>query len=649
MNNFFYTKMRKLRYVCAGLIVQSFFCLLYAQVHMSSHPHSGALTAAVQMPQSSRDSDNHFLPVFTAGEDGFIIKWTDIESGEHFQFSDNQIKLMAVHPNGKEIAIYETDGFALNRLSVWDWHSQKRKFAKRLNAPPASLNYSAKGNYVLVGMSNMDGILCFNAQNGELVQHKIKEQAAAVGFALTSPSENTCIMYSALGSLIYTDLRSGKQKARFSIEQNLHQNCLFYNNILFAGVKNGSIYVFRSDTGEKAAFVPEKKALLCTSVSDTNLYYLDISGKNLYLKMLEVENGYIKQSPQIVKTFFLPQKEVPVLAIKNGNNIYIGTKNGQLYTLSAEADSQITQAMQISKRIYDKICDIARKENFFYFLTEKMLFKASYEEGTVYSLFSGINQTNMEPYRDNLILWSKNTKKSVQLVSEGKPAKTLFTPAQPLQVLHVYYDKLVMIEGNTKVKIYDLQTGTMTQPYNGTGIQDVLLYTPEQLYAAKSSAAHPKTPLIQIDPSTKETTALMDGIDIMFSLSQDDSKKGPVYGVSLTAASSAGKTEIFAFFPETKQYKTIFKWADEDNNAFTWVKNGTLFTNIGKTQIHAYNIAENKDTLLERTASLPVKITGTDSVLAVLNKDGSISWYDADTKQLYKNWYITVDGEWLEF
>lgn len=53
--------------------------------------------------------------------------------------------------------------------------------------------------------------------------------------------------------------------------------------------------------------------------------------------------------------------------------------------------------------------------------------------------------------------------------------------------------------------------------------------------------------------------------------------------------------------------------------------------------------------LLERTASLPQKITGTDSVLAVLNKDGSISWYDGKTKALIKNWYITLAGEWLEY
>ena len=155
---------------------------------------------------------------------------------------------MAVHPNGEDIAVYETDGFSLNRLSVWNWPSQSRKFVKRLNAAPSSLSYSAKGKYLLVGMSNMDGLICLDPQSGSVLTNKIKENRSSISFAATSPSENTCIMYSPLGSLIYTDLRSGTQKAQFSVEQNLSQSCMFYNNVLFAGVKSGGIYVFQSDT-----------------------------------------------------------------------------------------------------------------------------------------------------------------------------------------------------------------------------------------------------------------------------------------------------------------------------------------------------------------------------------------------------------------
>jgi len=650
MNKFFNVFFK--RYAFALIVFQSMCFAAFMQVHVSSQPHKGSVTAACPafLAQGAAQEQTAF-PLYTAGDDGFVIKWTANGSGEHFQFSDNQIKLMAVHPNGEDIAVFETDGFSLNRLSVWNWPSQSRKFVKRLNAAPSSLSYSARGKYLLVGMSNMDGLICIDPQSGSVLTNKIKENRSSVWFAATSPSENTCIMYSPLGSLIYTDLRSGAQKAQFSVEQNLSQSCLFYNNVLFAGVKSGGIYVFQSDTGKRSAFIPEKKVLLCTAASDSNLYYLDISGRNAVLKMLETDNGRLKTTPLIVKTLSLPIKETPVLAFKTGSTLYIGTKSGQLYTAAAGADSRIAAAEAVSESVYDTVYDIAEQNGFFYFLTGKTAYKASYEESTVYSLFANPNQTNMEPYNGDLVLWSKNTRKNVQLVSENGTAKILFTPAQPLQALHARLDKLAAVEGNTRVKLYDLQTGNTTQPYTGTGIQDVLLYTNDRLYAAKSAAGNPKSALIQINPSTRETAAAIQSeADISFSLSQDSAEDGRFYGVALSSSQEGGsRTEIFAFFPETKQYSPVFKWADEDNSAFTWVKNGMLFTNVGKTQIHAYNITSRKDMLLERTASLPQKITGTDSVLAVLNKDGSISWYDGETKALIKNWYITLAGEWLEY
>ena len=55
----------------------------FAQVHISSQPHTAAITSAV-----SDGRQTGFSALYTAAEDGFIIKWTDTEQGEHFQISD---------------------------------------------------------------------------------------------------------------------------------------------------------------------------------------------------------------------------------------------------------------------------------------------------------------------------------------------------------------------------------------------------------------------------------------------------------------------------------------------------------------------------------------------------------------------------------
>ena len=88
---------------------------LSAQSHISTQSHQAQVTQVA--PLSVRGTDGSY---YTASDDGFVIKWTFDGQGEHYQFSDVSIKLLAVSPSGDEIAIYETDGGSINRITVWD-------------------------------------------------------------------------------------------------------------------------------------------------------------------------------------------------------------------------------------------------------------------------------------------------------------------------------------------------------------------------------------------------------------------------------------------------------------------------------------------------------------------------------------------------
>ena len=46
---------------------------------------------------------------------------------------------------------------------------------------------------------------------------------------------------------------------------------------------------------------------------------------------------------------------------------------------------------------------------------------------------------------------------------------------------------------------------------------------------------------------------------------------------------------------------------------------------------------------------MSAKLEGNSNLMVVLNEDGSISWYNAKTNSLYANWYVTVDGTWIEY
>ena len=96
---------KKLAFIFISLILT---ISLRAQAHLSTQAHQ----AAVNKVAVTRDGS-----IFSAGKDGFLIRWTKDGMGEHYQITELDIPLIAVHPNGSDIAVYETDGFTIHRVS----------------------------------------------------------------------------------------------------------------------------------------------------------------------------------------------------------------------------------------------------------------------------------------------------------------------------------------------------------------------------------------------------------------------------------------------------------------------------------------------------------------------------------------------------
>ena len=141
---------------------------MWAQSHISTQSHQAQVNKII--PAVTTGYEGSF---FSAGEDGFVVKWSDDNQGEHYQFSDVGIKLIALAPNGNDIAIYETDGGSVNKVSVWDWRTFTRKYQKKFSDSITSLSFSAKGTYLIIGTATVDGAV-FVKTNTWSVVDKIK-------------------------------------------------------------------------------------------------------------------------------------------------------------------------------------------------------------------------------------------------------------------------------------------------------------------------------------------------------------------------------------------------------------------------------------------------------------------------------------------
>ena len=628
------------------LLFISFSLYSQSQSHISTQSHQAEVTQIT--PVSVRGTDGSY---YTASDDGFVIKWTFDGQGEHYQFSDVSIKLLAVAPGGNEIAIYETDGGSINRITVWDWKTLSRKFIKKFSDSITSLAYSSNGTYLIAGTATVDGAVFIKTTGWQIVD-KIKENTGIVSYINTSKTEKTCVFYSPSGNLSFYDFITGKLKQKMQIVKGLTQTVMYNENRYFAGVRDNTIYVTAS--GKTIASIPANNPIIISTEADYNLFYLENDGRSNYeIKMLESKEGNLVSNPRLVKSMKGPRGSAIITsAVKDATNIYFGGKNGAVYQTEAEATINTTNLTELTENTYSKIYDMAPSESDFYFLTTNAIFSSSYDTGVITKLASTSGESNIISYKDNsVILWSFSEKTPVKLIDLDKKTTTvLFTPKNSVQKVRLCSvedkDYLIEIESNSIVNLFDIQSGKLSEIYSGTGIQDAVYMNNKLVYIAKSAATNPQTPLLSVNPDTMETVPLNIKGNVTYALSTDGKT---IYGLNIISDDTGKNTYVFSFNVYTKKMTNILRFTEEDPEAFTYLSGNTLFTNIGRNKVYCYNLSTKKRFAYNRSASIPKTICTNSKRAVILNSNGSISWCGTNDSKLLADWYLTKDEQWYEF
>ena len=442
-------------------------------------------------------------------------------------------------------------------------------------------------------------------------------------------------MYSPAGNISYYYLTNGNLRAKFNTVQGLTSPVLFNKNLYLAGIKDNTIYIIQTLSGKTVASFPALSPILLCSKTDTDLYYIEYNGRNYLLKTVKTIDNNSVQNPMLVKTFNGPRNTSGLLSCgtKIGNVIALGAIDGSIYRIDSDPDTQILSLYSLTDQMYDKIYDMAPTGSDFYFLTRNAIFKSSYDSGIVDRILKNPGQTNIIAYGDNVLLWSKDTRTPVQLADISSGAiRTVFTPKNTIQML------MAVI------------TGIGKKLYEGAGLQDAILYNDTDLYVAKSSATKPNSALLYVNTVTMETVPIRITGNVAYSLCYDYTKgNSPIYGIILSSDGNQKTTSLFSFQPSTRISSAILKLSDEDPAAFAMLDYPLIYTNIGKNQIRSFNLTTLTSFLYKRSASLPLKVTRSTNRLVVLNRDGSISWYNPNLSSVLSDWYLTTDGQWFEF
>ena len=82
--------MKKLSFIYFIVVFIFTTNFLFAESHISTQSHQSQITSVRAVPYKSGGEFSYF----TAGDDGFLIKWNENNEGEHYQISDVGIKMI---------------------------------------------------------------------------------------------------------------------------------------------------------------------------------------------------------------------------------------------------------------------------------------------------------------------------------------------------------------------------------------------------------------------------------------------------------------------------------------------------------------------------------------------------------------------------
>lgn len=638
--------MKKL--VLSFLSVVVFTSVCFSQIHTTKQSHQSLITAIEK--STNKSADNTF---FTASEDGFLINWKADGYGEHYQVSNLWIKNIACSPNGTDVAVYETDGASINIVTVWNWKKLTKKFQKKYNDTITSLAYSAKGTYLIVGTSSIEGAEFLKTSNYS-VEAKLKEQTNIVNYIWTSDTEKTVAFYSTSGNFSIFNLQTGELKTKYSIYQGLSQTTMYGSN-LFTGVRDNNIYIFNVNKKKLISSLSSKSPLILSTNEDDALYYLEKESNGKYiLYKNEISDTNVMAASFIVETIQLPKNASQITSAKKlNNNIILAAQDGTVYNFPLEYLQDTKEILPLSENTYKQVSDIkaGTNENEFLFLAENEIFKTNYKTGTIEKVIDTQKQKNFLLYKNNVILWTNDTMNNVIMIDlETKKKSTLFTPGYHVQNIKLCSDGtkdyLVEIETKGIVNLYDFETKKYREIYTGTGIQDAVIAGNGYLYIAKTSSTYPYTPLLKVNLNTFETAPTKFDGSIAYALTMSGDNAS-IYGIMFNSDENDKHTYVFNYNPVTDTSKNILMFDEEDGEAFTYVKDSFLFTNIGQSTIFRYDVKKNKKTLFKRSASIPTNVVQNGNYILILNSNGSVTWADNKKKKLITDCYLTQENNWV--
>jgi WD40 repeat protein len=583
---------------------------------------------------------------FSSGIDGFLVLHRQSGETESWQISDLPVRKISVHPDGNLVAAYESDGFSVYRVSVWNWKEKKRLYAKRFHDSIMSLSWSAKGTYLFAGNTSLEGITVFETKSGN-VKNVFKKTPGIVSLTLTGASESSMMTFGPSGTILYTDVASGATKANYVASADIQNPAAINNNLKITGVGNNAVVLIDAMSGKTESSYPVAgRVVMASGISDKTPVWFESSANDAWkLRIGDAASA----------DFVLPDGSAIVSALGLNDRLVVGTTAGTVFMcgrISSKGETVSFTRSDVNTHL--PIDDIATDGTRAFLLANGSVYISSGPGKAPVFAFTGVNADRIELYNDTLLCWSSRSPAPLmQLSFDGETKTVLYQPKNEIGHLVSSGSAISFIDGKSQAVTITAATDAANPfIYTGAGLQDTIPVSADKILVSKSATPRNPYPLILINTATGETVPLQIKADLCFGLSYSgsDAKKLNAF---IVHAGSTPSTEIISLtidteIPAASVAQTEATYPDEDLRATLAVSGNTVVTNLGKASLTAIDLVTKKQTILERGYALPVKTSFMDQFIVSLNIDGSLTWFGAKNRERIGDAVMTTTGYWIE-
>lgn len=562
--------------------------------------------------------------IFFAGNDGFVSSFEYPSFvADTWQVSALAIKAIAAHPKEPLIAIYETNEFNLHQVSVWNWNKKEALYTIKFNERVVSLSWSARGTYLFVGNTSTSGINVFDINGKEL--SVFATQPGIVLLATTAESERSVVTYSEVGNLIYTNLQKKALPVQFKTESKLSTPTVLKNFTLFAGYKDGLVYLIDAVSGKIKQTYTANKPIFATRISDKIPLWIEASTNKTYC----IRQGNTK-TPDFVFT-----EEISVAA-HLGGFVFVGTKEGSIYTLSQGTNLKVT-AQKIKSPNFTPIINVQGFDKKIYALTENAVYYANETEDS-FKLLTNLFTINFKPNRmtvaeSGIFLWKYDAKAPVYFYSFAQDSlKSFVKPNEAILDLTTYGETCLLTLKFSGLHLFDINANSKLN-LKVSGVQSAIQINQNNILISKNAAGGVQ-PIYLINIATNETLPFPISGDFSYGLTKNTLYKNELFCYVIAQEDYTVKTIIYKIVlntdrPLESRYKKILSYNGETLNRFIKAQGGFMVTNLGELLV-AVDGHSSQVLSLARSYALSSDGTFTDNFFFALNSDGTLSVYDKD-------------------